>query len=373
MKICIVTPNVILNDGQGRVNYEIVCEAIRRHHQVTIVSANLAPDLLDHPQVTWVNHHKFGYPIQLLRDLHFAFQSWAWLKKTAHEFDIVQIDGSVTIAPSDFNVVHFVHSAWLKSPVHLSRTRKDWYGLYQWIYTSINAHREKLAFTQAKTLIAVSERVKKELLEIGVPEQNVVVIHNGVDTSEFQLGESDRTALGLPLSVRLALFIGDLKTNRKNLDTIFKALQRLPHTHLAVVGNFQGSPYPALAKTLKIDHQVHFMGRRHDISKVMQACDFFVFPSRYEPFGMVVTEAMATGLPVIISTSTGAAEIIDSSCSVLIDSEDIAALTTAMEVLSKDSILCLKMGGSARSIAERHTWSNKAIQYMDLYEARCIS
>lgn len=373
MKICIVTPNVILNDGQGRVNYEIICEAIRRQHQITIVSKTLATDLLNHPQVTWISHKSFKYPSQLLRDLHFAAQSWVWLKKNAHEFDVVQVDGSVTIYPADFNVVHFVHSAWLKSPVHLSKTRKDLYGLYQWIYSSINSRREKDSFAKAKNIIAVSERVKQELQELGVPENKITVIHNGVDTDEFQLGESNRKELELPPSVRLALFIGDLKTNRKNLDTVFKALQHLPNTHLAIVGNFQGSPYPTLAKTLHLDHQVHFMGRRHDIPKVMQSCDFFVFPSRYEPFGMVVTEAMASGLPVIISTSTGAAEISDSSCSVLVDPEDVTALINAMDSLSQNAELCLKMGDCARSIAEQHTWSSKAIHYINLYEERCVS
>ena len=82
---------------------------------------------------------------------------------------------------------------------------------------------------------------------------------------------------------------------------------------------------------------------------------------------------MASGLPVIISTSTGAAEISDSSCSVLVDPEDVTALINAMDSLSQNAELCLKMGDCARSIAEQHTWSSKAIHYINLYEERCVS
>lgn len=370
MRICIVTPNLVLHDGQGRVNYEIVQEAIRRGYSVTVLAQQLESDLLHHPQVTWIRFSTISFPVQILSDLLFAFQSQQWLRINTHQFEVLQIDGAVTDFVCDVNVVHFVHSAWLKSPVHLSRTQKNLYGLYQWLYTSMNAYRERVAFSKAGSIIVVSDRVKQELLSLGVSENKISVIYNGVDINEFKLGQGDRIALKLPEGVPLALFIGDLKTNRKNLDTVLKALQHLPETHLVVVGNPQGSTYPEMARNFKIHDRVHFIGRRQDIPKVMQSCDFFVFPSRYEPFGMVITESMATGLPVIISKCSGASELATSSSSLVVDPEDTKALVDAMRILSIDINLRKRMGQAARQIAEQHTWRSKAASYINLLEER---
>ena len=102
----------------------------------------------------------------------------------------------------------FVHSGWLKSPAHISRTRRDLYGAYQWLYTALNARWEKQAFRQAKSIVAVSENIKQQLVDIGVPKERIQVILNGVDLQEFSSGHADRSKLGLPEDVSLALFCG---------------------------------------------------------------------------------------------------------------------------------------------------------------------
>ena len=164
--------------------------------------------------------------------------------------------------------------------------------------------------------------------------------------------------------------MGDFRTNRKNLDTVLKALVNVPNLHLAVVGSAEKSPYPQLAKQLGLDKRVHFLGYRSDVAKIMQAVDFLVFPSRYEPFGMVVSEAMAAGLPVITTLVSGVAAIVTPECGiVLADSEDIQALTDALVILTGDGSLRKKMGKAARAIAEQHSWTSKANAYVDLFES----
>jgi hypothetical protein len=63
----------------------------------------------------------------------------------------------------------------------LPRLRRDFYGAYQWIYTVLNAQWEKKAFRQAQVVVAVSEKIAKELIDIGVPKERIRVILNGVD------------------------------------------------------------------------------------------------------------------------------------------------------------------------------------------------
>ncbi|PZU92851.1 MAG: glycosyl transferase [Pseudanabaena sp.] len=370
MKICIVTSSVRKGDGQARVNYEIVKEAIQRGHQVTLVVRKAVDEISQHKLVNCVYFPVDKVPTELMRGFVFAQKSDRWLKKHRHEFDIVVSCGAVTTGESDVNVVHFVHSAWLDSPFHTSRVNKNLYGLYQWLYTSLNAYWERVALKKAKILVAVSGTIKKEIIGVGIPADRIKVILNGVDVDEFiPIQTPDRSQFGLPEKADLALFVGD-KTNRKNLDSVLKALVNVPDLHLAVVGNLEKSTYPQMVKSLKLEERVHFLGYRSDIAKIMQVVDFFVFPSRYEPFGMVVTEAMASGLPVIITKASGVADIVTPDCGVtLTDSEDILALTSALKKLSSEKSLRREMGQSARAIAEQHPWNTKSCEYVDLFES----
>ncbi|MFM7438259.1 MAG: glycosyltransferase family 4 protein, partial [Snowella sp.] len=160
------------------------------------------------------------------------------------------------------------------------------------------------------------------------------------------------------------------RTPRKNLDTVLKALSQVPDLHLAVVGATERSPYPQLTVELGLDERVHFLGYRRDVSEIMKAVDLFVFPSRYEPFGMVVSEAMASGLPVITAATTGVAEIITpESGIVLADSEDVEALMQALSKLANDRELRQQMGKVGRAIAQQHSWVSKTKSYVDLFEA----
>jgi glycosyltransferase involved in cell wall biosynthesis len=369
VRLCIVTHNVAKGDGQGRVNYEVAWEAIRRGHDVTLLASSVAPELQQSCQANWIFIPVKGWPTELLRNLVFAWRSTDWLRKHRLEFDIIKVNGAITWAQADVNAVHFVHSSWLRSPVHVSRMRRDLYGIYQWLYTALNAYWEKKAFRQAKVVVAVSENVGKELVDIGVPQESIRVILNGVDLQEFSPGSADRRKWDLPEEVTLALFAGDIRTPRKNLDTVLHALVQVPALHLAVVGTTEGNPYTQLAAKLELDTRVHFLGHRQDVSEIMRAVDLFVFPSRYETFGLVVIEAMASGLPVITATTTGAADLVTPECGrVLSNSDDIHALAQALSTLASDRERRNRMGKAARSIAEQHSWASMAQSYVDLLE-----
>jgi glycosyltransferase involved in cell wall biosynthesis len=370
VKLCIVSQNVIVGDGQGRVNYEVAWAAIHLGHQITLLSSNIDPELKKHSQVRWIKIPVEKWPTQLLSDLVFSWRSNAWLQKHRNEFDLIQSCGAVTGAATDVNAVHFVHNGWLRSPVHPIRLHQSAYGAYQWLYTVLNAHWEKEAFRQAKVVVAVSEKIEKELLEIGVPQNRIRVILNGVNLHEFSPGSANRIQLGLPEGVTLALFVGDIRTPRKNLDTVLNALVQVPALHLAVVGATEKSPYPLLATKLGLDKRVHFLGYRRDVPEIMKAVDLSVLPSRYEACTLVLLEAMATGLPVITAITAGGAEIVTLDCGVVLpDSEDVQALAEALTRLSSDHFLRTQMGYAARAIAEEHSWSSKAKIYVDLFEA----
>ncbi len=367
MKIAIVTHKFGKGDGQGRVNFEIACEALRQGHHLTLLATEVAAELRQHPAVTWVPVPVHGWPTALLKGQVFAAKSARWLRAHRRAVDVVQVNGFITWARSDVNAVHFVHSAWGKSPVHTGRLRRGPYGLYQKLYTALNARLERWAFRHAGTVVAVSERVKHELIAIGVPDERIQVILNGVDLTEFAPGPAPREALELPDGVPLALFAGDIRTPRKNLDTTLKALVSVPDLHLAVAGSTEGSPYPVLCTALGLTGRVHFLGFRRDMAALMRATDFFVFPSRYEACSLVLLEALASGLPVITAATAGGAEVVTPDCGIVLPGpNDVSALAAAMQALTQDHERRQQMSRAARAVAEGHSWAGMAGAYLDV-------
>lgn len=368
MNLALVTHRFTTGDGQGRVNYEIARHAAAKGCRVTLVASEVADDLREHPLVNWVSVPVAGLPTEMARNLVFARRSASWLRRNRQNFDIVHVNGGITWAAGDVNTAHFVHAAWAKSPVHTARVNRNAYGLYQWAYTRLNSIWEQTAYRRARRVVAVSARVRRELHEVGVSPERSGVILNGVNVDEFHPGAADRDALGLPLAAPLALFAGEIRTPRKNLETVLRAVADVPGLHIAIIGSLAGSPYPAMAERLGVAGRAHFLGYRHDVAELMRAADMFVFPSRYEACSLVLLEALASGLPVITTQTAGGAELISTKAGVVMaDPNDVSLLAESLRRITGDCDLRRLMGQAARSIAEKHSWADMADQYLALY------
>jgi hypothetical protein len=108
IRLCIVTPCVKMGDGQGRVNYEIINEAIQRGYQVTILAHDVASELIETGQVTWIRFSNLRLPTAILKELFFAKRTQAWLKKNASQYDLIKVCGTVSFFPGDINAVHIM-------------------------------------------------------------------------------------------------------------------------------------------------------------------------------------------------------------------------------------------------------------------------
>jgi glycosyltransferase involved in cell wall biosynthesis len=360
---------VDFQDGQGRVNYELARAALDRGDEVTVIAEYCSEDIATHGRGRFVETNVAAFPTQLLRNLVFASKSARWLRKHRREFDIVQANGFITWEPADVVAVHFVHSAWLQTPsfpFHWSSFSP--YAYYQRILTIMNGYFEKKAFRQAEVIAAVSKFTAGEVAQLGIPAEKIVVVPNGVDLQEFHPGPSVRAEFNLPEGIPLALFVGDIKTTRKNLGCIFEAMQFIPQVHLAVAGKVEGSPYPAMAAQLDIADRVHFIGKTSKIAQLMRSCDLFVFPSRYEAHPLVLMEAIASGLPVVVSDNFGASDYIQDGGIVFNDANDVSALVAAMNTLIHFPEKRRAMSQAARQQSLKMPWSRTAEGYLKIYD-----
>jgi len=369
MHIAIVSRYARPGDGQGRANFEIALRAVSRGYQVSLLADQVDPRLIG-AGAQWIPIQPRNRGVDLMYGLESIALANRALRALPRRPDIVHGYGWTLDGPHEINTAQFVHSAWRRHPVHPSRANRGAYAAYQWSYSALNAWGERKAFRNAKRVIAASSTVRRELIDIvGLDPDRVGVVLNGVDVEQFYPGERDRTQWGLPADVPLGLFTGDIRTGRKNLDTVLKALVNVPEMHLAVVGRLAGSPFPEMARDLGVDARVHFLDFRKDIADIMRACDFFVFPSRYEACALVLLEALASGLPVVTAETTGGAEVVVDGCGIRIpDTEDVSELATAMRRVATDPAGRKAMSEAARKQALGYTWDVIAGQYLAEYE-----
>jgi len=369
MHIALVSHDVITGDGQGRVNVELIRHLLSAGVKVDIYADRVAPDLLDRG-ARWIHIHPRIDAVNLARVWDFRRRVDQHLQTRVDQYDVILGCGVVLSGPHTVNVAHFVHGTWLDSPYHPANR---YYGPKAWyyrLYSRLNARWEKQVWANSRTVVAVSENVRRDIVGLGIPAEKVQVIPNGVDVDEFTPGQSSRAHFGLPSDVPLALFVGDLRSPIKNVDSMLKALERTPSLHLAIAGDATASPYPTQAGRLDIDDRTHFLGYQSDIPSLMRSVDFLVLPSHQDAFGLVVTEAMASGLPVIVSEQVGASCLVDPSIGLVINPpDDVSALASAFQHLTSQADRRKKMGDRARERALDVSWARMGDRYLNLFQS----
>ncbi len=167
----------------------------------------------------------------------------------------------------------------------------------------------------------------------------------------------------------MILFVGEYR--RKGLGTVIRAVGSLKtaDVHLLAVGKGDRQFYEALATQEGLSGRATFAGPTRDVERVFGAADVFAFPTYYEPFGMVITEAMASGLPVVTSRNAGAAEMIEHGKSgLLVDRPaDAKDLAQKLELLISNVELRKEMGLQAQAAAAAYSWAQMAEDTLEMY------
>lgn len=207
------------------------------------------------------------------------------------------------------------------------------------------------------------------------------VMHPGVDLARFSSPDRDacrrevRARYAIGSSEVVILFVG-MNFEVKGLDAILrgvaraKALRPGAALRLLVVGRGNEGKYRSLASSLGIGDSVVFAGAHAEgVEAFYLASDLFMMLSAFDTFGMVVLEAMASRLPVIVSANVGAKDLVEEGGNgfVLPDRLDAGAAAEKI-VLLLDASFRAAMGEAGYKTAQRHGWDRLAEEVAGVYE-----
>jgi len=228
-------------------------------------------------------------------------------------------------------------------------------------------------FTGASEVIAVSERVKRDLVQYyHCPAQSHVIYH-GTDVELFsprvreRLRTQARADFRVPEREFVFLYVGNL---RKGARRCIQALAKLDQGVLLCVSPTNPEPYRRFAEECGQAQRVIFAGHTQQVEKAYAAGDAFLLPTPYDPFALVVSEAMGCGLPVVVSREAGVAELIRHGVNGLL-LEDVTSdteLAGHMRSLQQDRQWAELLGHAGRETVEEMTWVSVAAQTLRVYE-----
>ena len=359
----LVAPVVALDEGgMERVMSHIATGLLERGFAVTVIAytCRLAP----HPHLRFVHVPGPRRPAAL---------SFPWFALAAsiavrrHRRGRLVTQGAILPLRADVVCAHFCNHAFHATNVH-PRRRRDTLpyrlneALDRWM--GLAAERWVYGRRRARHVVAVSSGLAGDLRR-HFPALDVAVVPNGVDLNEFRPDPAARADVRARLGIGdapLAVFVGG-DWGRKGLALAIEAVASTPSWHLLVVGEGDEQAFSERARELGAAGRVHFVGRQRRPAPFLAAADAFVFPSAYEPFGLVILEAGASGLPLVVTRTEGSDELVREGENGHVVNRDAAAIAAVLELLVRAPETRVAMGARARELAEPYAWSNVADAY----------
>lgn len=230
--------------------------------------------------------------------------------------------------------------------------------------------------------LAVSHLTRDIFLkEYPVNPASAPVIHPGIDPAAVsERGtDADRQAIrrkyGLPPAAPLIIFVS-MNFDIKGLDPLLAGLGKLKQLHpeqpfhLLVVGRDNLRKYEEETRQAGVSDHVTFTGivSREDLGNIYATGDLYAMLSKFDTFGMVVLEAMAKGLPVVISGNVGAKDLVREGVNgfVIENTRDAESVARVLYHALREDVLA-PMSAAARQTALEYTWERSARQVADIY------
>lgn len=218
--------------------------------------------------------------------------------------------------------------------------------------------RNRIMTAPLVRIIAISDYIKGQLVQGGIPEDRIVVRHLGIDTNRFKPDLSARERWAKEFSIgpdEIILSTVSYLRAIKNPQIIVQACALLAErgvpVHLFVGGDGEMlEELKQLSRDLRIAERIHWLGLVADPTSLLQASDVFLLATVGEAFGLVLAEAMACGVPVVASRAGAIPEVVkNGETGLLVNPCDPVALADGIETLARDKPLRQKMSQEAIS------------------------
>ena len=362
MRIAYVVHDYHRAGGHSRYVAELATRFAREHE------VHVFANRIESPQGTGIHFHRIPAWRATALGTILSFSVAAVLKMRG-EYDIVHIQG---FCGPKGNVIttHICNEAWYRALLRFDTVNwRDRVGRF------ITSHLEHRLYRNAgeARVIAISERVSRDVRTLYQCRARTHVIYHGVDLETFspstrmRLRAEMRRRWNMPSDRMIFLFVGNL---RKGARQAIQALARLNSGVLVIASASDSTAWRTLAQNLGCGDRVLFLGRTDRIEEVFAGADAFLLPTPYDSFALVCTEAMACGLPVIISREAGASELVEHGINGLLleDPSSVQELTGHMASLMENPSWAADLGLAARKTVQPMSWDSVAEQTMRVYE-----
>lgn len=372
MRVALSSSDFNLVGGVERVAVEAANGLARAGHDVTVYGARIDRAVLD----DGVRVRRIAVPANLDRLTGMGFRRRAARAIAADRPDVhgafsaVSPLGGVFWIPSVHVVAYDLllarRSGLGRLPVRLNPYHRG----------RLRLERSMLAPGGCARLLALTEGVKGDVVErFGTPEGDVEVLAPGFDPEMFsptrraRLRAQARTRLGYGEHDRVLLFVAN-ELERKGFDVLLDAIGKLsdPTVKLLGAGRVAPQAYRSQIERLGLTDRLQWIGSSSDVGLLHAASDAFVLPTRYEPWGLVIVEALGSGLPVVTSRLAGAALAVEDGKTgrLLRDPEDPAELAEALRwALSAAPVAARAIAASVRD----YTWGEVIARYEGVLRA----
>ena len=319
MKIAIIHYRFIHHGGLETRLKNYVNYLASRGHELTVICAKYDPTITVDENVKIVQL-QLGWVPKIFRMLYFNYQLGKFMRQ--HSFDFRLSLGRTS--HQDAVLCPGNHLGYLKAIKKKTKNISDILQIYL----------DKEAFKKTSIILAASEMIKEELIQYYHVDQNkILVLYPPLNTNKFYPpNQTERKNLRIKWNFKegihyfLFVSVGHQRKGISLLLEIFKKLKDEP-VKLLIAG------YPEVKTTLP---HVQHLGFVKEMREIYIISDFLIHPSRYEPYGQIVAEALECNTPVIISKKVGAKEIVDKNEGIIIENFDVNLWVEKIKILQRD-------------------------------------
>jgi glycosyltransferase involved in cell wall biosynthesis len=221
------------------------------------------------------------------------------------------------------------------------------------VHQRINKRKDQ-EIKLADHVLTVSEMARASYIDAGVSPERITSVCMGVDLSEFTPGGEDSRVRSGPFTFLFAGHAGRLK----GVDVLLKASECLAREGLTHRVQFAGGTDDGVFEGTSAPAERLGYLNRSELAAAFRRADVLVLPSRHDSFGRVVVEAMATGLPVIVTEHVGAKEMIDGGrTGWVVPADDVEALAERMHWCAEHRDNVRGMGAACVETAQNYSWA----------------